>query len=419
MDKSNPTVSVNMPLSQLILNALDHLDHLEYSRRSIHRYRTTWKHLTEFSRQKNLGNEFSDNLLTQFLNEYLIRDGERAAPKEGWRWHIAFELKVLGDFARNKCIKRRLTYWQKIILPPDMKKPLHDYQIYCNEKLYLRAWTIHRRVIELTFLLDFLSSNKKKTLDQVQAVDLSDFVSSRTHYKPKTVARILSDMRSFFRFLTVRGILQKDLSLTLPTVRVPRDTHIPSVWDRELIVKLLSAIDRSSARGKRDYAILLLACRLGLRVSDIRTLRLNNLDWEGAKITLIQEKTNTPLILPLPEEVGEALIDYLKSGRPETTHREVFLTMNSPFKPFGRGNLYHIINYWRHLAGVSFRTKQCRGLHSLRHSLATQLLREGTPFQTISEILGHTTLESTLIYAKADVEALRSVGLDPQEDCDV
>ena len=110
------------------------------------------------------------------------------------------------------------------------------------------------------------------------------------------------------------------------------------------------------------------------------------------------------------------MIDYLRSGRPKTADREVFLKLNPPFDPFGRNNnLYDVVTYWRQLAGITFRTPQKRGIHSLRHTLATRLLEQGTPFPTIADILGHTSLESTRIYAKADVEALRSVALDPEE----
>jgi integrase len=155
---------------------------------------------------------------------------------------------------------------------------------------------------------------------------------------------------------------------------------------------------------------------LGLRAGDIRTLKLDQLHWEVSTIELTQSKTGMPLILPLTSEVGEALIDYLKSGRPQTEHREVFVKVNPPFDPFmANSNLHHIVTYWRRLAGIRFRTPQKRGIHSLRHTLATRLLQKGTPFTTIAEILGHTSLESTRIYAKADVEALRSVALDPEE----
>jgi integrase len=222
-------------------------------------------------------------------------------------------------------------------------------------------------------------------------------------------------MRSFLRFLTMRGTLQQDLSAELPKIRVPRDAKIPSVWEQELVVRLLEAVDRSSAKGKRDYAILLLACRLGMRVGDIRTLKLEQIRWDDSIIEVTQSKTGAALRLPLTNEVGEALIDYLKSGRPQTAHREVFLKANPPFDPFKGNNLHHIVTYWRLLGGIRFRTAQKRGIHSLRHTLATRLLEKGTPLTTIAEILGHTSLESTRIYAKANVEALRSVALDPEE----
>ncbi len=415
MDQFKRLVSENLPLGRLVENALGELERLEYSRRSRDRYRAIWEHFIEFSRQRKLGDEFSGDLAARFVEEYRAGDKEAHKPGEGWRRHIVLGVKALADFAQHGRIEPARTDTEKIHLLPATKKALRDYEQYGKDRLQLRPSTLRTRTRELTIFLDFVGSRKARTLDQIQALDLSEFLSSRGHLKPNTVSRIISDVRSFLRFLTMRGILQKDLSVELPKVRVPRDASIPSVWDYELIIKLLGAIDRSSAKGKRDYAILLLACRLGLRAGDIRTLKLDDLHWEDSRVEITQSKTTTPLSLPLTDEVGEALIDYLRSGRPKTAHREVFLKLTPPFDPFVRNNLYHIITYWRRVAGITFRSPQKRGIHSLRHSLATRLLKQGTPFPTIADILGHTSLESTRIYAKADVEALRSVALDPEE----
>ena len=416
MEQANFPISRNLPLERLVTDALGEIERLGYSRRSRNRYRAIWEHLIEFSDRRDLGDEFSGDLAVRFLEEYRVADAEMDKPGEGWRRHMVWGVKVLADFAQNGRIERAVTEVEAIHLVPAMQNALRDYEQYCKDRLQLRPWTLHGRTTELTIFLDFLHSRKARTLDQIQALDLSEFVCCRDHLKPKTVARIVSDVRSFLRFLTMRGILQKDLSVELPKIRVPRDATIPSVWDQELVVRLLEAVDRSSAKGKRDYAILLLACRLGLRAGDIRTLKLDQLHWEDSTIEVTQSKTGMPLSLPLTNEVGEALIDYLKSGRPQTAHREVFLKVNPPFDPFmGNTNLHHIVRYWRQLAGIRFRTPQKRGIHSLRHTLATRLLEKGTPFTTIAEILGHTSLESTRIYAKADVEALRSVALDPEE----
>ena len=415
MEQTHCPTSRNLALGQLVADALGEIERLGYSRRSRNRYRAIWTHFIEFSRQNKSGDEFSGDLAARFLEECRV-DEQGDKPSEGWRRHIVFGVKALVDFAHHGRIERARTDMEKIHLLPAMKNALRDYEQYCKDRLQLRPSTLRTRTRELTIFLDFLSSTKAKTLDQIQALDLSELLSSRGHLKPNTVSRIVCDVRSFLRFLTMRGILQKDLSVELPKVRVPRDASIPSVWDHELIIRLLRAIDRSSAKGKRDYAMLLLACRLGLRAGDIRTLKLDHLHWEDSRIEITQSKTATPLSLPLTEEVGEALIDYLKSGRPKTAHREVFLKLNPPFDPFGgSNNLYDIVTYWRQLAGITFRTEQKRGMHSLRHTLATRLLEQGTPFQTIADILGHTTLESTRIYAKADVEALRGVALDPEE----
>ena len=166
--------------------------------------------------------------------------------------------------------------------------------------------------------------------------------------------------------------------------------------------------------------MLLLACRLGLRAGDIRALTLDEIDWDSATVNLTQAKTGVPLQLPFSEEVGEALIDYLRSGRPTSDHREVFLGVNAPFQPFGENNhLHHILIHWRRVAGIKSNRRKRSGFHSLRHTLATQLLREETPIHLISEILGHTKTASTFIYAKADTEMLRGAALNTEETPDV
>ena len=415
MEQTNCPTSEKLRLGRLVADAQGEIERLGYSRRSRGRYRAIWEYLIEFSHQNELGDEFSVDLAARFLQEYGVRDEQSVGPSVSWRRHAECAVKLLVDFAKKGRIERARTEIQATQLHPTMQKTLRDYEQYCKDRLHLRPSTLCRRTTNLTIFLDFLHSRKGRTLDQIQAADLSEFVSCRDHLNRKTVAVIVSDVRSFLRFLTMRDILQKDLSAELPKIHVPRDATIPSVWDQELNVRLLGAVDRSSAKGKRDYAILLLACRLGLRAGDIRTLKLDNLRWEDSTIEITQAKTGTPLRLPLTNEVGEALIDYLKTGRPQTTHREVFLKVKPPFDPFTGNNLHHIVTYWRLLSGITFRSSQKRGIHSLRHTLATRLLEKGTPLTTIAEILGHTSLESTRIYAKADVEALRGVALDPEE----
>lgn len=410
-------LSAHLPeLEQLVADALCYLEKLDYDRRSLRRYRTTWNHFIAFARELGSDQHYNPELGRRFVDGIRSRDRSRTTTFKDWRAHVSFEMKVLEQFARDGSIKRRVVDRRRTKIPPAMKSAYEDYLRYARERLHLRPVSLQARMTEIALFLDVLRQRNVTSYDQVQPADVTAFVSTRSHYTPRTISRSVSDIRQFLRFLLMRRIIQKDLSAVLPKVRVPRDAAIPSVWDDELVTRLLDVVDRSSARGKRDYAILLLACRLGLRLSDIRTLTLDALRWDAGVIEIEQQKTGAAYRLPLTEEVGEALIDYLRSGRPHSDHREVFLLARSPFGPFGRDNhLYYIVSHWRELAGIQFRSKQHAGMHSLRHTLATQLLKNETPIHVIAEILGHASVNSTLIYAKADVEALRQAAVDTEE----
>jgi len=416
VDQFQQSIASNIPLEQLITEALTALGKMFYSRRTINRYRLIWQHLLTSCRQWDLPEYFSEELVAQFMDRYRIHDDERLVPSDAWRRHIIFGLKMLGKFAREGQMVRCQVHTPQLKVPALMKGAMRDFEQYCKDRRHHRASTVHERTLTVAIFLDFLGSRNLTSLDQLQAVDLSAFVTVLDRTRPRTISRTLSDVRQFLRFLLLRGDLQQDITHALPTIRCLRDATIPSVWEPELLARLLHAVDRRSPRGKRDYAILLLACRLGLRLGDIRSLKLDDIKWDAAAIAITQSKTGTPLCLPLTEEIGVALIDYLKFARPQSSHREVFLSLRPPCAPFAENtHLHYVVTYWRQLAGVEFRTKQHHGIHSLRHTLATQLLRAQTPFHVISEILGHANTATTMIYAKAEVEGLREIALDTEE----
>jgi len=178
---------------------------------------------------------------------------------------------------------------------------------------------------------------------------------------------------------------------------------------------MLDSIDRNNPEGKRDYAILLLVTRLGLRASDIRNLRFGNLNWTRKIITITMFKTKRPLELPLLEDVGWSLIDYLKNGRPESKSDCVFIRHKAPYTGFSDGNtMYRMLSRRMHRAGISMKGQK-HGLHSLRSTLARQMLENGTPLPIISETLGHVSAQTTSIYLKIDLNGLRNCLIDPEE----
>lgn len=417
MDQFNSEVEVpsTLSLDQLCSGVLHELRVRGYSRRTMNRYTLVWRHLAEFAREQNLGNAYSRSLAMRFEEVYGLCEDRRLKPAERWRRHLVFGLRILDDYARTGSVVRFVVERSGLHIPNAMQKPMHDYEQFAKERRHLRMSSLQERMHAIAVFLDFLRSRGVMALEQMQADDISAFITSRSCWKPRTVSLVASALRLFLQFLFLRDILPRDFSFVVPTIRVARHDTVPSVWDQELLAKLLDVVDRNSPKGKRDYAILLVAARLGMRLGDIRTLRLDDLNWAAATIEIAQAKTGAPLILPMSEEVGLALIDYLKSARPSSPHREVFLHLTPPFEPFSEKNhLHYLVTQWRELAGIQFRTKQRQGLHSLRHTLATRLLNAETPFHVISAVLGHASSATTFIYAKADVETLRSAALNTE-----
>lgn len=200
----------------------------------------------------------------------------------------------------------------------------------------------------------------------------------------------------------------------MPTVKARKQNRIPSVWTKENVEKLIQAIDRGNPAGKRDYAIILLAARLGIRTIDIKRLKLTDLNWAESQIELQVSKTGAMAHLPLLPDVGWAIIEYLKNGRPKVASPYVFLRHLAPLEPFSDEDRLHqiIIKYMR-IARIPISPNKKKGMHSLRHTLASRLLAEKTPLPIISDILGHASTESTAVYLKIDVQQLRQCALDP------
>ncbi len=403
-------------LDGLVADAVKHLEGLAYAPGTLANYRNVWAAFLRFAGEEAETQSLSTVLVQRFLEHRGIPSDQAETQLTFHQRHIRTVMRVLTEFALHGCFQRRSHVVGKTKLTPPLQNLLRGYEEFCVKHLRSSPETLRTSKQQITRFLHYLDSRGITAAKELQPSSFSGFVISRAHLKPATLAGVVSALRSFLRYLCMQGEVSGDLVEHIPKVRVPRDGRIPSVWSSEDVDALLGAVDRSSPVGKRDYAILLLAGRLGMRVSDIRALLLDHLQWEQARIAMTQTKGGSPLDLPLTEEIGTALIDYLRNGRPKTHHREVFLRANAPFEPFaGNNNLHHIITTYRRRAGIALPAKNRRGLHSLRHTVASRLLEEGIPMETISSVMGHLSVESTRLYTKIDIEALRSVAIDPEE----
>jgi integrase/recombinase XerD len=215
-------------------------------------------------------------------------------------------------------------------------------------------------------------------------------------------------LRSFLRFLASRRLVAAGLDATIDTPRLYRGERLPCALPWNTVRAFLASIDRSTPVGKRDYAMFLLIATYGLRISEVAALRLNDIEWRAGQLRVPRPKVKTPLLLPLTEEVGAALIAYLRNGRPQLTHRQVFLRILAPKGPLGHTGVHEAFRRRTRRSGFPIHN----GPHCLRHSLAVELLRRGTSLKTIGDLLGHRSTESTCVYLRLNIEDLRDVALN-------
>lgn len=411
-NKSDVCLSA-LPLPDLIEAASLHLQSLGYSPHTRYHYHRIWRRMALFHNTT----VFSQ----QLAEEFLVSLGVRVGAFGRWKANTSYQqaacaaIRILSEFkSRGWWHRRRVT--RIVELPDALESVLTGYREHFLRNIGGSTRTLACCETYLRGFLEFLRVRVGADLRQLQTCHLSAFISHGEGWAPATIARCIGTLKSFCRYLFMSGVVPTDLSNNLPHIRIASDRHIPTVWTHAQVEAILTAVDRSSPRGKRDYAILLLACRLGLRCEDIRRLCLENLRWAEGQIVITQSKTGTSLMLPLLEDVGAALIDYLRYGRPKSPHREVFLRACAPIEPLANNvAFWNIMNNHRRLAGVAGPPGAPHGMHSLRHTMATHLLEAGNSLEMISHVLGHASVESTRIYTKVNIEALRTAALSVEE----
>ncbi|WP_312099400.1 site-specific integrase [Niallia sp.] len=238
------------------------------------------------------------------------------------------------------------------------------------------------------------------------------YLETLGEYSNSTKAGILFNLRDFLSFLVSQGYVESQLNQLFPVIRSNKFERIPSFYSTEEIQRILLTVDRNTKIGRRDYIVLILAVQLGMRAGDIRHLKFENIKWHLDTIEFIQEKTKNPLRLPLMENLKFALIDYMKNSRPSSEDPHIFIRHRAPFIAFASGHVFwSTINKYMDAAGISINNRK-HGLHSMRHSLASNLLKQNTPFPVITGVLGHENSNTTKLYLRIDIEQLRSVSLE-------
>lgn len=282
-----------------------------------------------------------------------------------------------------------------------------DFELYLTRERRLSRATL---LNTLPFVRRFLAERfgmGPVSVQEIRSSDIHSFVLRHAHaWSPGRAKLMVGALRSFFRFLHLRGDIARDLAAAVPTVAGWRLSTLPRSIDPEQVRQLLRSCDRRTPTGRRDYAVVLLLARLGLRAGEVAALALDDIDWEAGEIT-VRGKGARRDRLPMPRDVGEALVAYLRRGRPRCSSRRVFLRARAPIRDFADHNpVTDIVRRALQRAGLDPPRK---GAHLLRHSLATEMLRRGASLAEIGELLRHQRLDTTAIYAKVHLTALSAL----------
>ena len=300
--------------------------------------------------------------------------------------------------------------------PVRFRRLRDDYLASCRGRGNAEA-TVVAKDKAVSRFLGYLEEVGVADLAALGVRDLSGFFVRQRGLRRKTVATMRSCLADFLAFLAAAGKTPQNLADRLPRQRHIRHESEPHLWTAGEVRRLLAVIDRGSATGKRDYAMILATARLGLRICDLRQLELGDLDWRAKQLMIVQQKTGRPLSLPLLDDVGWAIIDYIKGGRPETACSKVFVKHRHPFDTFGSGSSV-ASRLSRHAAraGIEFGPNEVCGMHSLRGALAVAMIGNGTPMTVVSAVLGHVCSDTTqAYYLRFDVERLRGCALDVED----
>jgi site-specific recombinase XerD len=394
-------------LQELVSELEVYIKNLSYNKTTQQKYQRGWKLLDNFMGKNSIefynsqvGEKFISSIMKNRSYKDLIR-------KEKDLIRIA---NLTTEFQTTGVIRFR-SISKQYDFSGEIGKIILNYFAHLKFKGYALK-TLEAKKIYLLRFLDHLKAKNIFSLKTLESQHILQFINDLGIYSKSTIHNMFSTLRGFFKYLYKCEILSIDFSYVIPKSGYKKDSKLPTTYTQKEVKKLLKSVDRANPKGKRDFAMILLAARLGLRASDICRLKFENINWEQNNIRIKQTKTAKIVELPLLTEVGNAIIDYLKYGRPESDLPYIFICLGQPYGKLKEPTLHSIVSFYLRRAKINNLDKKKHGPHALRHSLAFSLLEQKTPLPVISEVLGHSSTESTKTYLRIDLDSLRQCSLE-------
>ena len=393
-----------------------HLRQQGYERKTMQQARASCRRFLAYLKQHGLPLEqVTPDILDTYLTAqlHLFQQRHQRLPQDRIPWRHQFTYGIPGF------LQYTLGQWPPKPMPTSGDEAFydqlaHDYAQWLCDVRGLSPQTITGLQDEAKRFLNWLLRLELNgTLGDLSVAQVDAWLTYRLADKRRpTKARLVYSLRSFLRWLHHQAFTARDLAAVVNTPSRYALEHLPSALSDEEIDRVLEQTRHDETpKGLRDFAILTLLAVYGLRAGEIATLRLEDVDWRGQRLFIQHRKTGKETVLPLLAQAGEAILAYLRRGRPQTSAREIFIRVRAPHQPFRDGSsLYALVDRRLQRAGIKPQGKH--GPHAFRHAHALRLIRQGVPLKTIGDVLGHQAPTSTTVYLRLAMEDLRTVALE-------
>lgn len=389
-----------------------------YSESSLYNYRKCFTAFYHYSKEK--GKEYFEEVVAiEYANSITgleLKDLVQSAKDTKKYIVLLRSLRILGEYSLTRTFTSRFSHFHEPVEKHPYWNDVYDsFMKYLKIDCDYKESTIKRKEIYIRRMMNILIELKVSSLDDIDQKIIETMISTFIHEAPKSVTHNLGHLKQFFQFCFDNSLSKINIISCFPVIKTPHETKIPNSLSVDETKQLLDSIDRSDPKGKRDHAILMLASHLGLRAVDMINLKFSNIDWERKVIIIQQEKTNHTITLPLLNDVGWSIIDYIKNGRPNVDSKYLFIEHRAPYDKFNTSSaISSIFTKRMHDAKLCIEKDKRFGIHSLRHTLGTALLEKETPLPVISQILGHQSIKSTETYIRTNLKGLSECPIDPE-----
>ncbi len=388
----------------LIKLCTEYLNDTSYSRSRIRAYESLWESgIVQFMQNQSI-EVYTPDIGMQFIDKSIAENKHYRQIREELR-----SVQVLNEFIELGYVRVRRTTPVKYPLEGKIGELMqkHIDNLYALRRSHI---TINRNIVYMYRFLAYLNNLDIYDVTKIEVQHILDFLSS----SGTNNSHVISTLRVMVKFWQEQKIITDNLLYAFEGLKENRKERIPSFYSQQEIGLIEEAVERSSKLGKRDFAIIILASRLGLRAADIAALKFENINWEHSMIVLTQQKTKNRIELPLLGEVGNAIIDYLKNSRHNSTSKNLFLSQRPPYNDITSQMVSKIVGNVIIKSKVDIKDRH-HSAHALRHSLASQLLDCDTGITEIAEILGHMSSEVTMKYINISLGQLMKCSLSVPE----